>query len=130
VNLLSYLGELENAIDETGTHAKMITRIWKTSGLPVRGAEYIEEPVFDSAPEKSGAGDVFLDFPYKLPVDGQSDLFHSNITGKTIVDSVAVTLALRNRIYRGISQRAEAYEISRRYISKKLIKAENPPHKQ
>ncbi len=125
LNLLSYLRELENVIDETKNHEKMITRTWKTSGLPVRGAEYIEEPVFDSAPENSRAGDVLVDASFKLPVDGRSEIFQGDMTGKNIFEAVAVTLALRNRIYRGIAQTDEAYEISRRYISKKLIKVEN-----
>ncbi len=125
LNLLSYLRELENVIDETRNHGNMIVRTWKTSGLPVRGADYIDDPVFDSTPENSGTGDVLVNAAFKLPVDGRAENFNDNITRKKIVEAVAVTLALRNRIYRGISQIDEAYEISRRYISKKLIKDEN-----
>jgi hypothetical protein len=127
LNLLSYLRELENAVSETKNLEKMITRTWKTTGLAVRGAEYIEEPLFDSAPEISRAGDVLVDPPFALPVVEGSGILNGGETSKKIVDSVAVTLALRNRIFRGISQTDAAYEISRRYISKKLIIDGNSP---
>ena len=104
----------------------MTTKKWKTSGVTIKGAEDVEEAVFNRVPSIAEKRDILLDVPFEQPADARSDAYNFESEKGNVLGSLAVTLALRNRLYHRTSGSAEAFEISRQYISDKFIKGKNP----
>jgi hypothetical protein len=123
-NLLSYHRELLNAIDEARSSKKVVTRNWKASGIPIKGVENTEEALFSTVPTIADNRDILMEAPFKLPAASQSDVYNFKSKKGAVLNSLAVTLALRNRIYKGVSLSDEAFELSDRYISDKFLNNE------
>ncbi len=110
LNLLDYLQELESVIQEAAGFNGVRIKTWKTLGVPIKGADYVKAPSFvkiSGMVKKEMAG-------MQVSTGAMPD------EGK--FNAIAVTLAIRNRIFKSISQKEKAFEKSIEYLDKKDLR--------
>lgn len=110
INLLDYLQELESVIQEAAGFNGVRIKTWRAPGVQIKGADYVNAPSFGKISEminKEAAG-------MKLSARAMQD------EGK--FSAVAVTLAIRNRIYKNVSLKEKAFEQPLKYLDKKDLR--------
>ena len=104
-NLTGYRQELEEAIAEKASGRAIKVHDWRTGGIPIRGAAMTARPVLGKPPRRIRTGESgFTMIPPSV---------------KWFSNEIALTLTLRNRIYKKLDLRMSGDE-SERFLAQKL----------
>ncbi len=109
-NLMDYLREIEAITQESEKSRKLEILNWNSLGIRIKGTLCIEKPSFKKSGQYNGYFERMNERKNQIPLKVR------DLLPREVLENLLITLALRNRIYRHINNRENAFKAAKEYL--------------